>query len=413
MRMRSLAFVLTAGLIAVAGSQVGFAQQKVPMAPGGFPVAPQGLANRPLPKLPMEFDTGEGQRIRVTAFATGLENPWTITFLDASTALVTERPGRLRVIRNGKLDPKPVAGGPAARNIGISGEPGAVHGYMDVVLHPNFATNKLVYVCYTKPIDEKRQTTAIARGRWDGSALVETKDIFVGAESNGTARIAFGRDGMLYVTTASAGPGNASQDPNSQGGKVLRLKDDGTVPPDNPFVGKAGYKPEIYTLGHRSTLGLIVHPVTGELWESENGPNGGDEVNILKPGANYGWPLVSTGRSYPGPFQSKGFSKEGFEDPHVYWVPSIAASGFTIYTGDKLTGWKNNLLIGGMRMGEIPGTGHLERVVFNANWDEIRREMLLVDLRQRIRDVRQGPDQLLYALTDEDAGAILRIEPAN
>src|SRR5262245_16414172 len=170
-------FLKTLALAATAGSVIVAGQQKVPMAPGGFPVAPQGLANRPLPKLPMEFDTAEGMRIRVTAFATGLENPWTIAFLPDSSgasnvALVTERPGRLRIIRNGKLDPKPVAGGPVARNLGTSGEPGAVHGYMDVILHPNFASNKLVYICYTKPIDAKRQTTAVARSRWDGTALV-------------------------------------------------------------------------------------------------------------------------------------------------------------------------------------------------------------------------------------------------
>jgi aldose sugar dehydrogenase len=402
-------------LAATAGSMVGFGQQKIPMTPIGIPVAPTGLANRPLPKLPMEFDTAEGMRIRVTAFATGLENPWTIAFLPGSQdALVTERPGRLRLIRNGKLDPKPVAGGPTARNLGISGEPGAVHGYMDVVLHPNFASNKLVYICYTKPLDAKRQTTAIARSRWDGNALVDTKDVFVGAEGNGTARIAFGRDGMLYVTTAAAGPGPVSQDGNAQGGKVLRLKDDGTVPPDNPFVGKAGYKPEVYTLGHRSSLGLAVHPGTGQMWLNENGPNGGDEINILKPGANYGWPIVSYGRTYPGPWQQNDRPGHvGFEPPIVVWIPSIAASGMAFYTGDKLPKWKGDVFVGALRTGEIPGTGHLERILLNEKLEEMRRESLLVELRQRIRDVKQGPDGLLYVLTDQTQGAILRIEPAN
>ena len=399
-------------LAATAGSSVGFGQQKVPMAPFG-PVAPTGLANRPLPKLPMEFDTGEGQRIRVTAVATGLENPWTVAWLPDGAMLVTERPGRLRIVRNGKLDPAPVAGAPAARNIGISGEPGAVHGYMDVVLHPNFATNQLVYLCYTKPLDEKRQTTAIARGRWNGSALVDTKDIFVGAEGNGVARLAFGRDGMLYVTTASAGPGNAAQDGNSQGGKVLRLKDDGTVPPDNPFVGKAGYKPEVYTLGHRSSLGLALHPGTGQMWLNENGPNGGDEINILKPGANYGWPLVSYGRTYPGPWQVERPGHAGFEPPVVLWIPSIAVSGMTFYTGDRLPKWKGDVFVGALRTGEIPGTGHVERILFNEKMEELRRESLLVELRQRIRDVKQGPDGLLYVVTDQNPGAILRIEPAS
>jgi len=411
--MRSLTFVLALGLVAAAGSQVVLGQKKVPMSPIGIPVAPTGLANRPLPKLPMEFDTGEGQRIRVSAWITGLENPWTIAFLPDGTALVTERPGRLRVVRDGKLDPAPVAGAPMARNLGVSGEPGAVHGYMDVVLHPNFASNKLVYVCYTKPVDAKRQTTAIARGRWDGKALVDTKDIFVGEEGNGTARIAFGRDGMLYVTTAAAGPGTISQDPKTQGGKVLRLKDDGTVPPDNPFAGKAGYKPEIYTLGHRSSLGLAVHPGTGQMWLNENGPNGGDEINILKPGANYGWPNVSYGRTYPGAWQQGDRpGHAGYEPPIVIWIPSIAVSGMAFYTGDRFPAWKGDVFVGALRTGEIPGTGHLERIVFNEKTEEMRRESLLVELRQRIRDVKQGPDGLLYVLTDQNPGAILRIEPA-
>jgi len=411
--MRSLTFVLALGLVAAAGSQVVLGQKKVAMSPIGIPVAPTGLANRPLPKLPMEFDTGEGQRIRVTAWITGLENPWTIAFLPDGTALVTERPGRLRVVRDGKLDPAPVAGAPMARNLGVSGEPGAVHGYMDVVLHPNFASNKLVYVCYTKPVDAKRQTTAIARGRWDGKALVDTKDIFVGEEGNGTARIAFGRDGMLYVTTAAAGPGTISQDPKTQGGKVLRLKDDGTVPPDNPFAGKAGYKPEIYTLGHRSSLGLAVHPGTGQMWLNENGPNGGDEINILKPGANYGWPNVSYGRTYPGAWQQGDRpGHAGYEPPIVIWIPSIAVSGMAFYTGDRFPAWKGDVFVGALRTGEIPGTGHLERIVFNEKTEEMRRESLLVELRQRIRDVKQGPDGLLYVLTDQNPGAILRIEPA-
>jgi len=412
--MRSLTFVLALGLVAAAGSQVVLGQKKVAMSPIGIPVAPTGLANRPLPKLPMEFDTGEGQRIRVSAWITGLENPWTIAFLPDGAALVTERPGRLRIVRDGKLDPTPVAGAPMARNLGVSGEPGAVHGYMDVILHPNFASNKLVYICYTKPLDAKRQTTAIARGRWDGKALVDTKDIFVGEEGNGTARIAFGRDGMLYVTTAAAGPGTISQDPKTQGGKVLRLKDDGTVPPDNPFAGKAGYKPEIYTLGHRSSLGLAVHPGTGQMWLNENGPNGGDEINILKPGANYGWPNVSYGRTYPGAWQQGDRpGHAGYEPPIVIWIPSIAVSGMAFYTGDRFPAWKGDVFVGALRTGEIPGTGHLERIVFNEKTEEMRRESLLVELRQRIRDVKQGPDGLLYVLTDQTQGAILRIEPAN
>jgi glucose/arabinose dehydrogenase len=192
---------------------------------------------------------------------------------------------------------------------------------------------------------------------------------------------------------------------------VLRLRDDGTVPPDNPFVGRAGFKPEIYSYGHRNQLGLAFHPNTGALWNVEQGPNGGDEMNIIRAGRNYGWPLVSLGRDYAGPWQGK-FAQDGMESSMVNWVPSIAVAGLTFYTGDRFPAWRGNAIVGAMRFGEIPNTGHLQRVVFNANGDEIRREMLLTELRQRIREVRQGPDGLLYLLTDETQGALLKLEPA-
>ena len=228
------------------------------------------------------------------------------------------------------------------------------------------------------------------------------------------SRLAFGRDGKLYVSTfGNAGDGSGAQNPMSHAGKVVRLNDDGSVPGDNPFSGRDGYKPEIYTLGHRSTAGLVVHPATGELWESENGPNGGDEINILKPGANYGWPLVSTGRSYPGrgsrrllarrvrgPRSSIGCRRS----PPRAWrsTPATSCRIGKATCSSAACAWARS-----------PARGISSAFVFNDNWEELRREMLLVDLRQRIRDVRQGPDELLYLLTDEDAGAILRIEPAN
>jgi glucose/arabinose dehydrogenase len=212
---------------------------------------------------------------------------------------------------------------------------------------------------------------------------------------------------MLYMTTT----GNDPQDPNTLGGKVLRLRDDGTVPPDNPFVGRPNHRPEVYTLGHRNALGLALHPGTGEMWQNENGPNGGDEINILKPGRNYGWPLISFGRTYQGPWQSQQTFREGFEPPIVFWMPSIAVSGMAFYTGDRFPKWKGDVFVGALRTGEIPGTGHLERILFNEKMEELRRESLLVELRQRIREVRQGPDGLLYVLTDEKPGAVLRIEP--
>jgi glucose/arabinose dehydrogenase len=387
---------------------VGSAQQKVEWNTKlNIPVAPTGLAHRALPDHPVEFDTAEGQKIRVVVVTKALEYPWSAAFLPDGSMLVTERPGRLRIIRKGVLDSKPIGGGPASYWVAESGAPGAVHGYMDIALHPHFAENHLLYLTYTKPLDGGKRTTAIARGRLDGSALTDVKDVFVLDEA-GTSRIAFGKDGMLYLTTTGKDP----QDPNTLGGKVLRLRDDGSVPPDNPFVGQAGHRPEVYTLGHRSALGLALNPGSGEMWQNENGPNGGDEINILKPGRNYGWPLVSYGRTYQGPWQVSPPGHVGFEAPVVIWVPAIAVSGMTFYTGDKFPKWKGDVFVGSLRTGEIPGTGHLERILFNEKMEELRREALLREFRQRIRDVRQGPDGLLYVLTDEKEGAVLRIEPA-
>jgi len=397
---------LTGPLVLLLAATIGSGQQKVPFDKG-IPVAPSGLTHRPLPKLPMEFDTGEGQRIRVVAVARGLESPFSIAFLPDGVMLVTTRTGQLRVIRNGVLDPKPVAGTPASYWAIESGLPGAIHGYMDIALHPQFAQNGFVYLTYTKPIDDQKRVAALARGKWDGHEIKDMRDIFV-TDVAGTSRIAFGRDGSLFMSMT----GNDPQDANTLGGKVLRLRDDGTVPPDNPFVGQAGKRPEVYTLGHRGTLGLAMHPGTGEMWQNENGPNGGDEINILKPGRNYGWPIVSYGRDYPGPYHNEVPGHAGFEAPVVYWMPAIAVSGMTFYTGDKFPKWKGDVFVGSLRTGEIPGTGHVERILFNEKMQELRREALLTELRQRVRDIRQGPDGLLYVLTDEKDGAVLRIEPA-
>jgi aldose sugar dehydrogenase len=403
------AFAIVLACVAVTAA---IAQQTVPFR-NNIPVAPSGIPTVPLPDKPVVYDTAEGQRIRVVVVTRGLSHPWSLAFLpDPSTSLgaggnmlVTERTGQLRLIRNGVLDPQPIAGVPAVRAQGLSG-------LMDIALHPQFAKNRLVYLTYTKPLQGTENTLALARGRLEGQALTDVRDVFVAsAGTGGASRIAFARDGTIFMTTGGGGDKGA-QDPNSHAGKVLRLRDDGSAPPDNPFVGRAGYKPEIYSLGHRNSIGLAIHPGTGEPWQNENGPNGGDELNIIKPGKNYGWPIVSYGRTYPGPRQSAIPWQEGFEQPTVFWVPSIAISGLTFYTGDRLAKWKGDVFVGGLRTGEVPGTGHLERILFNEKMEELRRESLLVDLRQRIRDVRQGPDQLLYLLTDADDGAVLRIEPA-
>jgi glucose/arabinose dehydrogenase len=366
----------------------------------GLPVPPLGAG-------PFVFDTAERQKIRVSVVTKGLSHPWSLVFLPDGSMLITERPGRVRVLRNGVLDPTPVTGVPRVRTDGNGG-------LMDIALHPRFAENHLVYLTYTKPVDNGRGAPTLVRGRLEGGALVDVKDLLVPEAYEGNSglngRVVFGRDGMVYFSTGG-NIAKVAQDPASLRGKILRLRDDGSVPPDNPFANSAGYRPEIFTLGHRNTLALIVHPTTGDIWNSENGPNGGDEINVILRGRNYGWPILSFGRDYPGPRISEHPTREGFESPLVTWIPSIAASGMAVYTGDRFPTWKGNVFVGGMRTGEIPGTGHLERIVLNAKLEEMRRESMLGELRQRIREVRQGPDGLLYLLTDEDDGALLRIEP--
>jgi glucose/arabinose dehydrogenase len=396
----ALAIVAALALSASNGSLA--AQQEVPMR-NNTPVAPQGIKIPPLPDTPVRYETAEGQTIRVGVYARGFRNPWSMAFVSDDTILVAERAGAIRVVRNGMVDPQPAQGGPVARGQGLAG--------MDLALHPDFERNHYVYISYSKPLDEKRTTLAVARAVWDGKAFTGSKDIFVG-EGGGGGPIAFGGDGMLYIASGGGGGGpNATQNRNSIGGKILRLTDTGAIPKDNPFVGQKDARPEVFTMGHRNTLRLAKHPGTGAIWQVEDGPNGGDEVNILVPGGNFGWPLISLGRTYAGPWQGP-FSQEGYRDATILWVPSIAVSSIAFYTGDKLPKWKGDVFVGGMRYGEIPGTGQLHRILINKNLEELRREPLLVDLRRRIRDVKQGRDDLLYLLTDEADAVMLRIEPA-
>jgi glucose/arabinose dehydrogenase len=372
----------------------------------------QGQAPRsspPPPALPQTFFSGEVP-VRVVPVAKGLSHPWSLAFLPDGSLLVTERDGRLRIIRNGVLDPKPIAGVPAvfARVLG---------GLLDVALHPAFAENRLLYLTYAKGRADNLSTTALARARFDGTALTDVKEIFVAntwskSNTNYGGRIAFDRAGLLYLTVGERQEQDRAQNGNDHGGKVLRLRDDGSVPSDNPFVGRAGYAPEIYSLGHRSPQGLAMNPATGAIWENEHGPLGGDELNVLQPGRNYGWPLVTFGTDYDGTKISDATWRADLEAPFVYWVPSIAVSGLTFYTGDRFPQWKGNVFVGAMFAGRSRGTGHVQRLVINAAGKPINREPLLAELRQRIRDVRQGPDGLLYLLTDEDAGMVLRLEPA-
>ena len=371
----------------------------------------QGARSSPSPpSLPQTFFSAE-LPIRVVPVVTGLSHPWSLAFLPDGNILVTERAGRLRIVRDGKLDPTPIAGTPqvVARALG---------GLLDVALHPQFVQNRIVYLSYSKPGENNLSATALARGVLDGTSLKDVTDIFVAkswskSTTNYGGRIAFDKAGFLYLAVGERQEQDRAQKPDDHGGKVLRLRDDGSVPPDNPFVGKAGYLPEIYSLGHRSPQGLAMNPATGAIWENEHGPLGGDELNIILPGKNYGWPLVTFGTDYDGTKISDSTWRADLEAPFVYWVPSIAVSGLTFYTGDRFPAWKGNVFVGGMFQGRTRGTGHIRRIVLNPAGKPINREPLLTELRQRIRDVRQGPDGLLYVLTDEDAGMLLRIEPGN
>jgi len=349
--------------------------------------------------------------------------PYAIAFLPDGDLLVTQRSGELKRIVRSSGEVVPVSGGPKA--LGPVTTAG-VHGYMGIALHPRFRENGYVYIAYTRPQQEpqpqvsqtsqtqptqRTRTVAVARAHYANGSLSDLRDVWVGEGVGGPTTVAFTPDAKLWIGTTEGGK---AQDTTFLGGKVLRLNDDGSVPPDNPFVGKEGWRPEIYTLGHRTALGLYVHPVTGQVFEAEMGPNGGDEINLIKPGLNYGWPIVSLGRTYPGPWQSKSNEPvhSGYELPLVYWTPSISVTGLSFYLGDALPKWKGNLFVGGVRYGEIPGTGRIDRIVFNDKMEELRRESLLTDLHQRIRDVKPGPDGFLYVATDEEQGAILRIEPA-
>ncbi|MEY4762212.1 MAG: hypothetical protein RLZZ200_2068 [Pseudomonadota bacterium] len=409
--MTRLSLSLAACVAALVALPAG-AQQKVEFA-NGAPVAPKGLQDWPLGKGPFVYPTAEQQDVRVDVLLRDIEYPYALAWLPTGDMLFTQRRGQLRIVRNGHLDPQPIEGAPVSVYAGLSGALGATHGYMNVAVHPRFADNHLLYISYTKPLGDGKSGVAVARGRLEGNRLQDVKDVFFSADVHGALAMHVDEDAYLWLATPGY-TGDEAQDPANLIGKVLRLRDDGSVPQDNPFAGKSGARPEIYSIGHRSILGFARRPGTRDMWVTEMGPNGGDEINVLKPGGNYGWPKVSLGRAYPGPWQAvtNEPTHAGFEPPIIFWTPSISVTGLTFYTGDRLPKWKGDLFVAGVRTGEIPGTGRLDRVLMNEKMEELRRESLLVDLHQRIRDVKQGPDGLLYVLTDEVKGALLRIGPA-
>lgn len=364
---------------------------------------------------PWSLGNGANQ-IRVVAVARDLVHPWSLAFLPNGDLLVAEQNGNLRIIRNGVLEPDPVWNSPSTGGNALK----------SVAVHPNFATNRLVYVAHGKD-DGELSTLAISRGRLEGALLEGVEEIFVADawESGGNlaGRILFGPDATLYVTIGDRDrlccqPNDdpslrlMAQDLTSDVGKTLRIRDDGGVPDDNPFVGRGNALPEIFTFGHRNGYGLSFHPETGELWQAEIGPMGGDEVNILLPGHNYGWPLVSTGRNYSGSLVSdQPWARPGMDNPRIHWVPAISPSSILFYTGDKFPQWQNNLFVGGLT------SRSLIRIAFEQPSQAERRTSMLTELGVRPRDVAQSPDGYIYVATERSTGGatadgmVLRLEP--
>lgn len=370
-------------------------------------VSAQAAANGPMLTGVQKSTVHDYRAVKV---ADGFVNPWAIAFLPSGDMLVTERPGRLRIVRRGALLPKPVAGVPEVVAAGQGG-------LLDVVLHPNFAQNHFVYLTYSKAV-QGGSTTALYRARFENDALVDGKDIFV-AETRGRpghfgSRVAFDKNGHLFMSVGErqAPPEgdltkHPAQDLSNHHGKILRLMDDGRVPPDNPFVNQAGAKPEIWSYGHRNPQGLIVHPTTGDVWETEHGPQGGDELNLILPGKNYGWPVVGFGVNYvAGKAIHAGTMAPGMENAKNVWVPSIATSGLLLYTGTRFPEWRNSLFVGGL------AGQKLVRVTLDGQRAEVADN--LMKNQGRIRDVRQGPDGLIYLAIDDQGGQptpIVKLEP--
>lgn len=344
----------------------------------------------------------EDHSFRVVKVVEGLEQPWSLAFLPDGRMLVTEKRGRLRVIHQGRLEPQPVAGLP---QVTVHGQ-GGLH---DVVLHPQFEKNRFVYLAYAARGDGG-VGTELARGRLAGERLEDVQVLFrqspkgrAGQHFGG--RIVFDRAGYLYLTLGDRGEKERAQRPDDHAGSVIRLHDDGRVPADNPFAGKPGWKPEKYTLGNRNMQGAALHPQSGVLWVHEHGPQGGDEVNIIRAGANYGWPVITYGVNYGiGTKIGEGTHKAGMAQPIHVWAPSIAPSGMAFYTGERFPRWKGSLFVGALRGAMLVRLSLQDEKV-------VKEERLLQGVLGRIRDVRMGPDGFLYLLTDDSDGVLARLEP--
>ena len=377
----------------------GGADPRPPNAPNQKPAFP-GQTRAPERKSNVAFD--------VVTVAEGLENPWGMVFLPGGKILVTERPGRLRVVADGKLS-EPVTGLPAvdARNQG---------GLLDVTIDSDFNTNHLIYWSYSEPRDGGVNNTAVARGklvegtapRVDDVQVIYHQEPSLNSALHFGGRLVWARDGTLFITQGerSITEGRMqAQQLDGLLGKIVRINRDGSIPKDNPFVGKAGVRPEIWSYGHRNVEAATANPYTGDLWETEHGTRGGDEINIARKGKDYGWPTIAYGIEYNGQTITGGITaKEGMEQPIYYWDPVIAPSGMTFYTADLFPAWKGNLFIGGL------GSTNLVRLTIKGD-RVVDEERLIKDLQERIRDVVQGPDGALYLLTDNAKGRMLKLVP--
>jgi glucose/arabinose dehydrogenase len=339
---------------------------------------------------------------RLVTLSRDLEQPWSVAFLPDGRLLITERPGRLRMFANGKLERTPLAGVP---KVYASGQAGL----LDVCLHPEFVRNRALYLSYVTDGPAGAVTT-VARAELGDGGLKNVTPLFEAlprrpGNLNLGSRILFDRAGLMYVTCGDRFQMKQAQDLGDLAGKIVRLKDDGSVPLDNPFVGKRGVRPEIFTCGHRNPQGLALHPETGKVWEVEHGPKGGDELNILKAGANYGWPLVTYGTNYDGSTITNNRHLDGMEDALRTWVPSISPCGLCFYTGDKFAGWKGSLFTGALSAYAL--------IRIEVDGERYRSEERLLEGRlPYIRDVRQGLDGLLYLVTHSDDGGLFRLDPA-
>ena len=352
-----------------------------------------------MPRAPAVLTT-EQTRVRVVTLTESLAQPWALAFLPDGDILITERGGRLRLMHEGRLTSADLGRLPPV-------ETRQGDGLMDLALHPRFAQNRTIYFTYSKR-GPRGDAPTLASARLDAARLTGVRDLFVADAwstygGNTGSRIAFGVDGTIYMTIGDRHEATPAQDLRSDKGKILRLNDDGTIPKDNPFVDRADARPEIYAYGVRNPQGLFVEPSTGTVWEHEHGPRGGDELNIIKRGHNYGWPAITFGTNYDGTIISADTARDGMDQPVVHWTPSIAPSGLTIYSGDRFPAWRGNAFLGAL-------SRHLRRLDLQEGRVTHQEALQLTRFPERIRDVRQGPDGLLYVLTD--AGTLLRIEPA-